>query len=92
MSRSAGKGRGGAFRMDFDSYACLRMSLDDDGVLTAVMQTGEKMNAMTEQLHTELAEVWGEIGRDDRIKAVVITGEGDAFSAGGEISWVKQLS
>ena len=77
--------------MNVDAYECLKMDVRANGVLLMTMQTGQKKNAMTEQLHRELATVWHAIGEDAAIKAVVITGSGDAFSAGGELNWVKAL-
>jgi len=78
--------------MTLDGYRCLRLSLHDNGVLLITMATGQKKNAMTAALHAELAGIWPAIGRDRRIRAVVITGDGDAFSAGGEIGWVQELA
>jgi enoyl-CoA hydratase len=77
--------------MNFDEYECLKMHLRPHGVLLITMQTGQKKNAMTAPLHRELAKVWGAIAQDSTINVVVITGSGDAFSAGGELSWVKTL-
>jgi enoyl-CoA hydratase len=77
--------------MNFDEYECLKMDLRPHGVLLITMQTGQKKNAMTAQLHRELAKVWGVIAQDSAVNVVVITGSGDAFSAGGELSWVKTL-
>jgi enoyl-CoA hydratase len=77
--------------MNFEQYESLKMQLRPNGVLLITLQTGEKKNAMTAQLHRELAQVWGEIARDPTVNVVVITGSGDAFSAGGELSWVKAL-
>lgn len=78
--------------MELDGYGCLKLSLSESGVLLITMATGRKKNAMTAELHAELAGIWGPIGRDSRIRAVVIAGGADAFSAGGEIGWVKELA
>jgi enoyl-CoA hydratase len=77
--------------MNFNEFESLRMQLRPNGVLLMTMQTGQKKNAMTAQLHGELARVWASIGHDPQINVVVVTGSGDAFSAGGELSWVKAL-
>jgi enoyl-CoA hydratase/carnithine racemase len=77
--------------MNFNEFESLRMQLRPNGVLLMTMQTGQKKNAMTAQLHRELARVWASIGHDPQINVVVVTGSGDAFSAGGELSWVKAL-
>ncbi len=78
--------------MALDGYDCLKLSLENSGVLVVTMETGQKKNAMTAALHSELAGIWGAIGKDPRIKAVVVTGGADAFSAGGEIGWVRELA
>jgi enoyl-CoA hydratase/carnithine racemase len=45
----------------------------------------EKLNAMTDPLHEALVDVWPKIMRDEEVRAVVLTGAGRAFSAGGNI-------
>lgn len=45
----------------------------------------EKLNAMTDPLHEALIDVWPKIMRDEEVRAVVLTGAGRAFSAGGNI-------
>jgi enoyl-CoA hydratase len=41
--------------------------------------------------HRELAEIWRDVDRDDEVRAVVIRGEGEAFSAGGDLSMIEEM-
>ena len=69
--------------MDYGSYDCLIFERHDHGVLQVTMNRPEKYNAAHEAMHGQLARVWTDIARDEETRAVVVTGAGKAFSAGG---------
>jgi len=69
--------------MDWSVYSRLTFDYPSDGVLLIKINRPGRLNAMDEVLHTELSRVWLDVDRDDACRAVVITGEGKAFSAGG---------
>ncbi|MGW6461256.1 enoyl-CoA hydratase/isomerase family protein [Streptomyces sp. NPDC055078] len=60
----------------------------EGGVLVVRLNRPEVFNAIDGHLHGELARVFTDIRDDDLTRAVVLTGEGDAFSAGGDLSQV----
>lgn len=68
-------------------YDNLDVSLDDD-VLTIEIDRPDNLNAVNDPLHEELATVFGEAYETDA-RVVVLTGKGDAFSAGGDVNWMK---
>ena len=78
--------------MDFADYEHLRFERLDHGVLRMTLHRPERMNAAHEPMHTELARVWTDIHRDAETRAVVVTGAGSAFSAGGDLAMVQRLS
>ena len=57
----------------------------DGGVRVITLNDPDKLNAMTDPLHEALTDVWVHIMRDPDARAVVLTGAGRAFSAGGNI-------
>ena len=68
-------------------YDQLEVSVDDD-VLTIAIDRPEDLNAVNDPLHRELAGVFREAYEID-VRVVVLTGNGDAFSAGGDVQWMK---
>ena len=60
----------------------------EDGVLRLTMQRPDTLNAITAQMSDRIAEeLEAAVGRAD-VRAVVLTGSGDAFSSGADISGV----
>jgi enoyl-CoA hydratase len=51
----------------------------------------EQRNAVNPELHKRLSEVWTELAADVEARAVVITGVGKAFSAGGDLDLIQDM-
>ncbi|MFI6478847.1 enoyl-CoA hydratase/isomerase family protein [Nonomuraea sp. NPDC050663] len=62
-----------------------------EGVLRLTLSTPGKLNAVDMDGHRELAEIWREVDADDSVRAVVIRGEGGAFSAGGDLAMIEEM-
>jgi enoyl-CoA hydratase len=52
---------------------------------------GSELNAVDALLHDELGRLFRELRRETEARAVVLTGRGRAFSAGGDFAWFEQL-
>ncbi|AYH43553.1 enoyl-CoA hydratase-related protein [Azoarcus sp. DN11] len=61
-------------------------------VLVMSLNRPDARNAVNQTMHTELSQVFAEIAADDTTNAVVFTGEGKAFSAGGDLDMVMNLT
>ena len=55
----------------------------EGAVRVVTLDQPDQLNAFSEALHEQFVEVWSDIGRDESCRAVVLTGAGRAFSAGG---------
>ncbi|MFC5747914.1 enoyl-CoA hydratase/isomerase family protein [Actinomadura rugatobispora] len=51
----------------------------------------DELNSTSEGLHTALAEVWDRVAADAEARAVVLTGRGRAFSAGGNFEVMTRV-
>jgi enoyl-CoA hydratase/carnithine racemase len=68
----------------------LRLDRRDDGVVLLTLSLPDRRNAMT----AELTSAWGTtvagLRGDRSVRCVVVTGEGSAFCAGGDLSWIAE--
>ncbi len=69
---------------DYSRYHTLQIDCADQ-VATVTLHRPEALNAVNEQMHTELETLFAEVAYDDAINAIVLTGAGRAFCAGGDI-------
>ena len=58
----------------------------EDGVATLTLNRPDKLNALNTDLAVALNETLGRIGTDKNVHAVVLTGAGRAFCAGGDLA------
>jgi enoyl-CoA hydratase len=72
-------------------YEKLKIDWPADGVLRIVISEPGRLNAVDRTGHRELAEVWRDAGADDAVRVVLIRGEGEAFSAGGDLSMIEEM-
>jgi enoyl-CoA hydratase/carnithine racemase len=63
----------------------LRTTLED-GTLLVELSRPEKRNALDEALQGELLGVFTDAATDSEVRGIVLTGSGEAFSAGGDLS------
>ena len=62
------------------------LATQDGGVLTLSFNRPEKMNALTRAMYAELSKALNDAAGDFGIRAVVLTAEGDHFTAGNDIT------
>lgn len=63
-----------------------------DAVALVVFDDPERRNAMTEAMGRALASIVERLGQDAEVRAVVLTGAGAAFSAGGDLAMLEGLA
>ncbi|MEL0162708.1 MAG: crotonase/enoyl-CoA hydratase family protein [Halieaceae bacterium] len=58
----------------------------EDHILTLTLNRPEHMNAFTVEMAQELIDAFDRASNDDKVRVVVVTGEGKAFCAGMDLS------
>jgi len=65
-------------------YKAMHVKRQDD-ITWLVFNRPEKKNAMNPTLHREMHHALSELDQDDDTRVLVITGNGDSFSAGEDL-------
>lgn len=59
-----------------------------DGVLTVTLDNPARRNAMSAAMTASWGALMAELREDRSVRAVVVTGSGDAFCSGGDTGWI----
>ena len=75
--------------MNVESTDCLEISVD--GAVAHLRFTRpEKLNCFDEELHTRFPQALAELSDESAIEVLVISGQGKAFSAGGDFQMMRE--
>ncbi len=73
-------------------YPSLRFADLGDGVLEITMSTPGRLNAVSADMHRDLASVWTTVDADPDVRVAIIRGDGGAFSAGGDLAMIEEMA
>jgi enoyl-CoA hydratase/carnithine racemase len=77
--------------MDYDLPDVIRV--EEDGPVRIVrLARPEQLNAINEELHLGLTKLFPQLSADTDARVAVVTGEGRAFSAGGDFDLLDRMS
>ena len=74
----------------YQGYERLKFDYPEERILRITISRPERLNALDAIGHRELTYVWREVDADADIDCVVLTGEGRAFSAGGDFDMIER--
>jgi enoyl-CoA hydratase len=73
------------------AYTTLRTERVGDVLKVTIAHPTSALNAVDEALHHDLTRLFADLRRERDARAVVLTGQGRAFSAGGDFAWFPTL-
>lgn len=76
-------------RRDLVELETVHCTLDDIGIARIAMARPKEMNALSTRMFQDMLSVLDLVGKDDTVRVVVLTGEGRAFCAGGDLQEMK---
>lgn len=76
----------------YQAYTKLDIDSPAERVLRVKFNRPETYNSVDEETHTQITDIWRDIDRDPDINAVMVTGEGKAFSSGGDFGLIEHMT
>src|SRR6266567_3274675 len=76
---------------DYARFSRLLIDRPHPRVLRVIMNRPDKLNAVDGEMHRQLTEIWRVIDVDASVNAVLLTGAGKAFSAGGDLDLLDEM-
>ncbi|MFO1188352.1 MAG: enoyl-CoA hydratase/isomerase family protein [Alphaproteobacteria bacterium] len=73
----------------YAAYKRLKIDWPAERILRITFDRPERLNAVDTLGHTELVKIWRDIDEDHGVSAVILTGAGKAFSAGGDFEMIE---
>src|SRR5258708_37791325 len=70
---------------DYSDYEFLKVEVADR-VATITINRPDSRNAVNNVVHHELEQIWIDVRADRDINAIILTGAGRAFCAGGDVN------
>jgi enoyl-CoA hydratase/carnithine racemase len=67
----------------------IRVERQPNGVVVVTLDLPDRRNAMTEPMTQAWSQAMAQLQGDRTVRAVVVTGEGSAFSSGGDLGWIE---
>lgn len=74
------------------AFPSLEFERPAEGVLRIVLDTPGRLNAVDAEMHRDLSRVWRAVDTDPEVRAVIVRGAGEAFSAGGHLDLVEAIA
>lgn len=78
------------YKVEYPDYESIRLDRPAEGVLRVTLSRG-KMNALDFAMHRDLTAIWRLIDQDPDTSAVLLCGDGRAFSAGGDFDMIERI-
>ena len=68
-----------------EAYTDATFNIDDSGIAVFTMNRPDILNALTDELKADYVRMLDAVQSNDDVKVLIITGNGRAFSAGGNV-------
>lgn len=76
----------------YAKYQRLKFDWPEANILRITMDNPGRLNSADRVMHGELVQVWRDIDSDPNVSCALIRGSGEAFSSGGDLDLVEEMT
>lgn len=76
----------------FNAYQTIQLKTHKNGVAYVTMNRPDVHNAFNAQMIAELTQVFKKLNDDASVRVIVLQANGQSFSAGADINWMKSMA
>jgi enoyl-CoA hydratase len=76
----------------YDEFTSLELDRPEPSILRITLRNPEKLNAVGDEAHGQLARIWQIVDRDEETRVVLVRGADGVFSSGGDLALVEQIA
>ena len=76
--------------MSEHNFKTIRLTVDNK-VVRVTFKRPEVHNAFNAIMISELAEIFEHLKKDESVRVIILTGEGQSFCAGADINWMREV-
>lgn len=76
----------------YSEYRSLKFDRPAERILRITMENPGRLNSADARMHGELTRIWRDIDEDPGVSCVILRGAGDAFSSGGDLDLVREMT
>jgi len=74
-----------------NDYETVRIQRDGDVLIATLDRPDSALNAVDGQMHHDLTRLFADLKAEESARAVLLTGSGNVFSAGGDFNWFPDM-
>ena len=75
----------------YKKYEVLKLDSPAERILRITFDKPDTLNSLDKDGHRELTYIWRDIDEDDDVDVAILTGKGNAFSAGGDFELIEEI-
>lgn len=71
-------------------FSTITLQTNPNGIATLTLNRPEKHNALSAEMIAEITDAAISLSKDTSVRAVILSGNGKSFCAGGDLAWMKE--